>query len=61
MSQSMQIDPVADLLNGLSVFRAATLRQLAELGEADEQQRQERSTVPFVIAEDVQMIEHVLV
>ncbi|MFO0577114.1 MAG: Hpt domain-containing protein [Polyangia bacterium] len=34
MSQSMQIDPVADLLNGLAVFRAATLRQLAELGEA---------------------------
>lgn len=34
MSGSTQGDPVADLLNGLAVFRAATLRQLTELGEA---------------------------
>jgi hypothetical protein len=40
---------------------AAKLEAVAQLGEADEDERQERAAVPLVIEEDVQVVEGVLV
>jgi hypothetical protein len=40
---------------------AAELETVAQLGEADEDERQERAAVPLVIEQDVQMVERVLV
>ena len=40
---------------------AAELEAIAQLGEADEDEGQERAAVPLVIEQDVQMVERVLV
>lgn len=39
----------------------STRQALSQLGQADEEQGQERAAVPLVVAQDVQVIEHVLV
>ena len=37
------------------------MEAVAQLGEADQDERKERSAVPLVVEEDVQMVERVLV